>query len=125
MFIFLIQSWIEINEKFTSELKYPSSPRYKTLSLELEDILLKSIQAEIPYIVDIQIIAYRGGSIIPEYLIVVDNNAPPSSVTTTQVKSAIKSAIKNGKLGSVNLQPLFPILVLGLYLLIETNFVPL
>ena len=97
---------------FTADLNNPNSTQFKSLANDVENALLPPLKKALPSVVDVDVYGFRAGSVIAEYNIVMDPDAP--AVNTSQLKSAVTSVISGGNVTGLNVDTSFVPPVIGI-----------
>ena len=94
-----------MNKVFTESLKDSNSDDFKNLKKTVEAKLLPTLRETLPSVVDIDVYAFKRGSTVAEYNIILDDDATAINASTTQ--SAVQEIISNGNLTSLNVDTSF------------------
>lgn len=100
---------MKIQAKFSPLLLDTSSVPFKQLATILEDEVMAILKPKIKYVMAVQVIEFRPGSIIAMFRILLDRYAPEDNVDVNDVTHALRDAIKSGILDSIKVDPLHPI----------------
>ena len=90
---------------FTVELNNTNSTQFKSLAIQVENALLPPLKRSVPDVVDIDVYAFRPGSVIAQYNIVMDPDAP--AVNVSQLQSALTNVISSGNITGLNVDTSF------------------
>ena len=96
---------------FTVELNNTNSTQFKSLAIQVENALLPPLKRSVPDVVDIDVYAFRPGSVIAQYNIVIDPDAP--AVNSSQLQSAVTNVISSGNITGLNVDTSFTPSVIG------------
>ena len=81
---------------FTEELRNKNSSEFKSLARDVETALLPPLKQQIPSVGAIDVYAFKAGSVIAQYNIIMGRDG--RSVNVSQIQSALTDVITNGNL---------------------------
>ena len=110
--IIFLQSELRLEVNFTAELNDTNSLQFKSLARDVEDSLLPPLRNALPSVSAIDVYGFRPGSVIAQYNIILDANA--TSVSPSQLQSAVTSAISIGNITGLNVDTSFTPTVQGI-----------
>ena len=90
---------------FTADLNNPNSTQFKSLANDVENAILPPLKKALPGVVDVDVYGFRPGSVIAEYYIVMDPDAP--AVNTSRLQSAVTNVISSGNITGLNIDRSF------------------
>ena len=99
-------------ENFTEDLTNPESQHFKSLASDVKNGLLPALKEAMPGVVDVDVYGFRPGSVIVEYKIIMDPDAP--AVNTEQLKSTVTGVISSGNVTGLNVDTSFKPPVTGI-----------
>ena len=102
---FHFQSDLRLLINFTTDLNNPNSPQFKSLANAIKATLLPPLKEALPGVVDVNVYAFKEGSVIAEYNIVMDPDA--AAVNASRIQSAITRVVSGGNLKELNVDTTF------------------
>ena len=89
--------------------------QFKSLARNVEDSLLPPLRNALPSVLAIDVYAFRSGSVIAQYNIILDANA--TEVSPSQLQSAVTNVISSGNITGLNVDTSFTPTVEGIMLI--------
>ena len=94
---------MKLNLNFTEDLNNPSSTAFKNLAKSVEDALLAPLQKSVQGIAAVEVYGFRSGSVIAEYNIIMNVDAP--AVDVSNLQSAVQNVVQSGNLTGLDVDP--------------------
>ena len=94
---------MKLNLNFTEDLNNPSSTAFKNLAKIVEDALLAPLQKSVQGIAAVEVYGFRSGSVIAEYNIIMNVDAP--AVVVSDLQSAVQNVVQSGNLTGLDVDP--------------------
>ena len=100
---------------FTNELQDPTSSDFQQLASLVVSNILSVVKKSTTGVADIQIVGFTRGSVIAIYKIIMDDKNEEEKendqVQKIKITDAITTAVRNGTLNSLDVDPSYPITV--------------